>query len=69
LRFNLEQLRGAKAPTFLAAEWDDALDDLDDALQDLADTIEGTQKTQRAALVEIRDVSADTRELVELLDS
>ena len=69
LRFNLEQLRGAKAPKFLAGEWDDALDDLDDALQDLADTIEGSQKMQRAALGEIRDVSAETRELVRLLES
>lgn len=68
LRFNLEQLRGTTAPKFLSADWDDVLDDLDDALQDLAASIQESQKVQRAALEQTRDVSADARELVELLE-
>lgn len=69
LRFNLEQLRTATAPSFLAGEWDDALDALDDALQDLAATIQGTQKEQRAALDVVREASSEARGLVELLGS
>jgi|GEM_PF-2526659 len=67
LRFNLEQLRLTKAPAFLAAEWDDALDDLDDALQDLAEAIQGSEKQQRAALGATRDASSEVRALVTML--
>ena len=68
LRFNLEQLRAASAPTFLAGEWDDALDQLDDSLQDLAASITESEKAQRAALATTRDASGEARALVELLE-
>lgn len=68
LRFNLEQLRGTAAPGFLAAEWDDSLDDLDDALQDLAASIDKKQSAQREALERSREASEAARGLVELLE-
>jgi len=68
LRFNLEQLRGATAPAFLAAEWDDSLDDVDDALQDLASSIDQGENAQRDALERSRDASGAARALVELLE-